>query len=112
MDHRSQFNAGMMRVQHLNELIIRATDKFLSGNMVAWYHTLRSIKIIIISKLTDEERDELMKIEKKINESSSFKSLNRNNFCNNIEMYSEKLQDIMEAKDLLMPSKTDETTFA
>jgi len=106
----SKFNMAQKTMERINECLIRANKNYQDGYIRAWYFELKGIKMQVIAKLNSNERKELNDIEDNINKILN-KTLGEIKAAKYIEIYNEKLQDLMESKGLLLVDREDETVW-
>lgn len=105
-DKKSKFNMSQLILWRINNGMERASRAYLNGDFRKWYFEWRNIKYQIIGKLSINERQELINLEKQIEKKRGRKMLDL------IERYMIRLTDHIEDKEIGLIAKGDETIFS
>ena len=103
----SKFNIAQLILFRINNGMERASHAYLTGDYRKWYFEWKNIKNIVIGKLEKEERKVLKELEVEIEKTKpGIKQLEL------IEEYQVNITDYLEAKEIGLVGKGDETIFS
>jgi hypothetical protein len=106
-----KYNIGLQQLYSISNMIDHATSNYRKGNLKEYFYCLKSIKLLIISKLKEDERELLSKYEDII--CKLFSALknndpkNRHDLSEILENYDVKIKDYLDKKGFLVPVKQD-----
>jgi len=110
----AKFNLGSGQLELIKELLDKASHYYLEGKMSLWFHSLKNIKLQIISRLDNFERSMLQAKEilitealGKVNGFGLGDTKARNLAGYRIEKYEILIKDLLDQKGFLVPSKED-----
>jgi len=103
----SKFNMAQLILYRISNMETRAANYYRNGDFRAWYFEWKNIKLQMIGKLTQDERDTLKELEEDI-----VKPQNKWTRVKLIEAYVTQMQDYLEEKQIGLVSQGDETVFA
>lgn len=110
------FNLGSSQLILISKLLEKASNHYLEGEIQGWYTTLKNIKLQIVSRLSQEERQELKAKEKEICKNYHFHdkfrySIIRNRIKTLTEEYEIRLKELLETKGYTLPLKQNKTSI-
>jgi hypothetical protein len=105
-EEKSKFNMSQLILFRIDRMQNLATSHYRAGRLKDWYFEWKNIKYQIIGKLKDTEREELVNMEKDIEQSDYKKEFGL------MEKYMIQIQDYIESKEIGLASKGDETIFS
>ena len=110
-----QFNLGSSQLELIGSLLEKASFMYLKGDTSGWFFALKSIKLQIISRLTEGERNYLAGYERLT--IMCFRALAttreetyQGKITNCIETYETKIKELLETKGFLIPLKESKTS--
>lgn len=114
-DQSSRFNSSIDILQTIGFLKFKATENYRKGDIESWYYEWQQIRIQLTGKMTNEEYEHFMDIEKrisfvinKISKSKGYQKL----LLLLVHGYIRQIQVIIEKWGMGLVNKTDETRFA
>lgn len=100
-----QFNLGQKQLMIIGDLLQRASNSWLSGELENSFYTLKKIKGLIISRLKEQE---IKQLEKHEDIFSLAKIKNRRDIISKVhQSYEESLMKLLEKRGFLTPLKED-----
>jgi len=121
-----QFNLGLTQLQKIGSLMNASINGYTNQDLSRWFKNVKALKLIIISRLSKEERIKLGDLEKIITHLFGMlkptglqysESNERHNssviFTMNplIEQYHTLMMELLETKGFLVPTKRDRTNM-
>ena len=105
------WNLSQQLIFELNNLLVLADKRYLSGNISGWFFHLKAVKMRITQSLNNDERKILEGFEKQIIVFENLKPTpeNRTLLVTLIEKYNEQLMDFLEKYGYLIQKKKDST---
>jgi len=106
-DVKSKFNMSQLILYRIGMMQNRAADYYRKGMVREWYFEWKNIKLQIIGKLGPEERERLTEMELEVVDEKSVKQR-----MVLMEDYMIYLQDLIEAYEIGLVNKGDDTIFS